>query len=70
MILGDFNSHSPSWGYPSLDAKGEMEHWIVSNCLVLIETQTNPQIYSRVWKTTSTLDIDLAIAKDNIQKIA
>ncbi|KAK7114177.1 hypothetical protein V1264_000282 [Littorina saxatilis] len=23
MIVGDFNSHSPSWGYPSLDTKGE-----------------------------------------------
>ena len=22
MIVGDFNNHSPSWGYPSLDAKG------------------------------------------------
>ena len=26
-IVGDFNSHSPSWGYPILDAKGEeVEH--------------------------------------------
>ena len=70
MIVGDFNSHSPSWGYPSLDAKGEeVEHWIVSNRLVLINTPTDPPtFYSRVWKTTSTPDI--AIATDNIQKIA
>ena len=70
MIVGDFNSHSPSWGYPSLDAKGEeVEHWIVSNHLVLINTPTDPPtFYSRVWKTTSTPDI--AIATDNIQKIA
>ena len=69
MIVGDFNSHSPSWGYPSLYAKGEeVEHWIDSNCLVLINTPTNPPtFYSRVWKTTSTPDI--AIATDNIQKI-
>ena len=39
MIVGDFNSHSPSWGYPSINAKGEeVEHWIVSNRLVLINT--------------------------------
>ena len=70
MIVGDFNSHSPSWGYPSINAKGEeVEHWIVSNRLVLINTPTDPPtFYSRVWKTTSTPDI--AIATDNIQKIA
>ena len=70
MIVGDFSSHSPSWGYPSIDAKGEeVEHWIVSNRLVLINTPTDPPaFYSRVWKTTSTPDI--AIATDNIQKIA
>ena len=70
MIVGDFNSHSPSWGYPSLDTKGEeVEHWIASNCVVLINTPTDPPtFYSRVWKTTSTPDI--AIATDNIQKIA
>ena len=66
MIVGDFNSHSPSWGYPSINAKGD---WIVSNRLVLINTPTDPPtFYSRVWKTTSTPDI--AIATDNIQKIA
>ena len=65
MIEVDFNSHSPSWGYPSIDAKGEeVEHWIVSNRLVLINTPTNPPtFYSRGWKTTSTPDI--AIATDN-----
>ena len=70
MIVGDFNSHSPSWGYPSINTKGEeVEHWIVSNRLVLINTPTDPPtFYSRVWKTTSTPDI--AIATDNIQKIA
>ena len=70
MIVWDFNSHSPSWGYPNLDTKGEeVEYWIVSNRLVLINTPTDPPtFYSRVWKTTSTPDI--AIATDNIQKIA
>ena len=46
-----------------------MEHWIISNRLVLINTPTDlPTFYSRVWKTTSTPDI--AIATDNIQEIA
>ena len=46
-----------------------MEHWIVSNHLVLINIPTDPPtFYSRVWKTTSTPDI--AIATDKIQKIA
>ena len=59
MIVGDFNSHCPSWGYPSLDAKEEeVEHWIVNNRLVLINTPTDPPtFFSRVWKTTSTPDI-------------
>ena len=70
MIVGNFNSHSSSWDYPSLDTKREIvEHWIVSNRLVLINTPPDPPtFYSRVWKTTSTPDID--IATDNIQKIA
>ena len=69
MIVGDFNSHSCSLGYPSLDAKGEVEHWIVLNRLVLINIPTDPPtFYSRVWKTKITPDI--AIATDNIQKIA
>ena len=34
IIMGDFNSHSPSWGYPDLDAKGdEVEDWIITNQL-------------------------------------
>ena len=46
-----------------------MEHWIVSNRLVLINTPTDPPTsYSRVWETTSTPDI--VIATDNIQKTA
>ena len=69
MIVWDFNSHSPSWGYPSLDAKGKVEHWIVTNRLVLtkIPLTDPPAFYSRVWKMTSTSDI--AIATDNIQTI-
>ena len=31
IIVGDFNSHSPSWGYPDLDPKGDkVENWIMT----------------------------------------
>ena len=46
MIVGDFNSHSPIWHYPSLDAKGEeVEHWIVCNRLVLVNIPTDPPTF-------------------------
>ena len=70
MIEGDFNSHSPSWGYPSLTQK---EKWNIGVLATVWSSSTpqpipQPSFYSRVWKTTSTPDI--AIATDNIQKIA
>ncbi|KAK7101444.1 hypothetical protein V1264_019826 [Littorina saxatilis] len=69
IVVGDFNSHSPSWGYPSLDAKGEeVEDWLIENQLVLVNKPDDPPtFYSRVWKKTSTPD--LAIATDNVHKI-
>ena len=70
LITGDFNSHSPSWGYRHLDNKGEeVENWITDNRLVLINRPDDPDTYySRSWRTTSTPD--LAIATDNIHGIA
>ena len=36
IIMGDFNSHSPSWGYPDLDPKGdEVEDWIISQMVLI-----------------------------------
>ena len=69
IIMGDFNSHSPSWGYPDLDAKGdEIEHWIITNQMVLINRQDEPHTYhSRAWRKTSCPD--LAIATDDVAKI-
>ncbi|XP_041365595.1 uncharacterized protein LOC121380709 [Gigantopelta aegis] len=69
IIVGDFNSHSPSWGYKSLDSKGEeIEEWMISNNLILINTPDDPNtFYSRAWRTTS--NPDLAIATDDIHKI-
>ena len=69
IITGDFNSHSPSWGYGQLNSKGEeVENWITENRFSLINKPDDPDtFYSRTWRTTSTPD--LAIASDDIQGI-
>mgnify|MGYP002280283827 FL=1 len=37
IIMGDFNSHSPIWGYDDLNHKGdELEDWIITHNMVLI----------------------------------
>ena len=70
IAVGDFNSHSPSWGYKDLNVKGEeVEDWMIVNRLVLLNKPSDtPTFYSRAWCTTSSPD--LAIATDDIQKIA
>ncbi|KAK7096645.1 hypothetical protein V1264_003726 [Littorina saxatilis] len=70
LIAGDFNSHSPSWGYAELDRKGEdLEDWMFENNLILLNRPDDPPTYySRSWRTTSTPD--LAIATDDIASIA
>ena len=67
IVLGDFNSHSPSWGYSDVDNKGEeVENWLISNQLVLINHPDDPPTcYSRAWRTCSTPD--LAMATDDLQ---
>ena len=69
MIVGDFNSHSPIWGYPVLDSKGEeVEDWIITNQMVLINPPDDPHTYNfRAWRTTSCPD--LAIATNDVAKI-
>ena len=69
IIMGDFNSHSPSWGYPDLDPKGdEVEDWIITNRIVLINRPDEPHTYySRAWRKISCPDI--AIATDDVAKI-
>ena len=68
IIMGDFNSHSPSWGYPDLDPKGdEVEDWIIGQ-MVLINRPDEPHTYyPRAWRKTSCPD--LAIATDDVAKI-
>lgn len=70
LIAGDFNSHSPSWGYEEMDARGELlEDWMMENKLILInQPDDQPTCYSRAWKTLSTPD--LAMATEEIQRLS
>ena len=62
LVLGDFNGHSPSWGYNDLDTKGEeIEDWQIINNLQLVQNHNDePTFYSRAWKSTSTPDQAMA----------
>ena len=68
VVLGDFNSRSPSWGYPDLDGRGEeVENWQVQNGLLLLNHPDDSHtFYSRRWHTTTTPD--LGFATDDIAK--
>ena len=36
LIVGDFNCHSPAWGYETSDSRGdEMQDWMTENNLIL-----------------------------------
>ena len=69
LVTGDFNSHSPSWGYAKLDKKGEyLEDWMLENHLILINKPDDPTTFlSKRWLTTSSPD--LALATDDIAKV-
>ena len=68
LIVGDFNGHSPAWGYETSDSRGDEIHdWMVDNRLVLInKPKDKPSYFSRAWRKLSTPD--LAIATEDIQK--
>ena len=68
IIIGDFNSHSPSWGYNALNKRGEdLETWQDENQLILINEPTDqPTFYSRRWHSTTTPD--LAFCTENLHK--
>ena len=60
IIVGDFNSHFPSWGYPDIDSKREeVEDLIITNQMVFINDPTDPH----------TSCPDLAIATYDVTKI-
>ena len=66
--MGDFNSHSPSWGYDDLDHKGdEVEDWIITHNMVLINKADDPSTPELGQQRSSCPD--LAIATDDVAKI-
>ena len=68
LIVGDFNSHSPAWGYATQDQRGaEILDWMSDNNLILInKPDDKPSFFSRTWKKSTTPD--LAMASEEIQK--
>ena len=68
IVVGDFNSHSPSWGYKDLDTKGEeLEDWQIYNTLHLLNRPDDPPtFFPRAWKTTT--HPDLAFVTSNISR--
>ncbi|XP_053381999.1 uncharacterized protein LOC128549389 [Mercenaria mercenaria] len=59
LVIGDFNSHSQSWGYDHIDRRGEeVESWQDDHNLLLINNPDDQDtFYSRRWHTTSTPDL-------------
>ncbi|GFR94977.1 RNA-directed DNA polymerase from mobile element jockey [Elysia marginata] len=62
FVVGDFNSHSPSWGYENQDARGEeVQDWQTNMSLLLLNSPEDPRtFYSRSWMPTSTPDLAFA----------
>jgi ribonuclease HI len=69
LILGDFNSRSQSWGYNSIDKRGEdIEAWQDEGHLILVNDPSDtPTFYSQRWHTTTTPD--LAFCTDDVHKV-
>jgi ribonuclease HI len=68
LIVGDFNSQSQSWGYNTMDRRGEeVETWQDEHHLILINDPTDtPTFYSRRWHSTTTPD--LALCTEDVHK--
>ena len=68
LMVGDFNSHSQSWGYAEADRRGnEVEDWQDDHSLILINDPYDPPtFYSRRWRTTTTPD--LAFCTEDIHR--
>jgi len=66
ITVGDFNSHSQSWGYTHIVNQGdEVETWQDDGKLILInKPDDQPTFYSRRWHTTTTPD--LAFCSDDL----
>ncbi|GFS02434.1 selectin protein [Elysia marginata] len=63
IVVGDLNSHSPSWGDENQDARGEeVEDWQTNMSLLLLNSPTFYMNfnYLRSWTTNSTPDLAFA----------
>lgn len=62
LVVGDFKSHSPSWGYEEMDLQvEEVGDWMMEYNLVPInQSDDKPTWYSRAWKISSTPDLSIA----------
>ena len=69
IIMGDFNSHSPSWGCEELGNKGEEVEYVGHKSTTDPDQPPidPPSYYSRSWKTSTP---DLAFASDSYTKCA
>ena len=67
-MVGDFNSHSQSWGYDHADARGEeLEDWQDDNHLILVnDVDDPPTFFHRGWRKCSTPD--LAFCSEDIHR--
>ncbi|CAC5409990.1 unnamed protein product [Mytilus coruscus] len=63
LMVGDFSSISHSWGYSTIDKRGEtMEDWQDKHHLILVNDPTDtPTFYSRRWHTITTPDLAFCI---------
>ena len=68
LMVGDFNSHSQSWGYDHADARGdELEDWQDDNKLILVnDADDTPTFFHRGWRKCSTPD--LAFCSEDIHR--
>ena len=68
LIAGDFNSKSQSWGYNTINKRGEdIEDWQDEKHLILVNDPTDtPTFYSRRWHSRTTPD--LALCTEDIHK--
>ena len=67
LTVGDFNSHSTSWGYGVTDRRDEVEDWqIENNMLLLNDPEHPPTFFSRRWISTSTPG--LAFATEDLSR--
>ena len=64
IYTGDFNGHSPLWGYPDHNATGHIieDMLTASNLVLLYDVAATPTLYHRSTGTTSTPDLNLVSA--------